>query len=95
MLSTPYDQTRKCYMILCDWVPPVQQAYADYDDLMTLTEDLVSSLVKEVTGSYVVSYHADGPDAEPTSIDFSPGWVCAIACSPTSSTCLVCFLPIF
>lgn len=52
------------------------QAFADYNDLMGLTEELVSGLVKEVTGSYVIQYHADGPDAEPTTIDFSPPWVC-------------------
>ena len=51
------------------------QAFADYNDLMGLTEELVSGLVKEVTGSYVIQYHADGPDAEPTTIDFSPPWV--------------------
>lgn len=42
---------------------------------MNLTEDLVSSLVKEVTGSYVIQYHADGPDEPPITIDFTPGWV--------------------
>jgi lysyl-tRNA synthetase, class II len=56
-------------------VPFLTQAFADYNDLMGLTEELVSGLVKEVTGSYVIQYHADGPDAEPTTIDFSPPWV--------------------
>ena len=28
------------------------QAYADYYDVMDMTEELVSGLVKEVTGSY-------------------------------------------
>ena len=51
------------------------QAYADYNDVMVLTEELVSGLVKEVTGSYTIQYHADGPDAAPTTIDFSPPWV--------------------
>lgn len=50
------------------------QAYADYNDLMDLTEELISGLVKEVTGGYTIQYHADGPDAPPTTIDFSPGW---------------------
>lgn len=62
----------------------VQQAYADYEDVMSLTEDLVSSLVKEVTGGYVITYHADGPDAEPTSIDFTPGWVCVTTFSSST-----------
>lgn len=54
----------------CSW-----QAYADYNDLMGLTEELISGLVKEVTGNYTIQYHADGPDAAPTTIDFSPPWV--------------------
>ena len=51
------------------------QAYADYNDLMTLTEEMVAGLVKEVTGGYVIQYHADGPDAPLVAIDFTPGWV--------------------
>mmetsp|Transcript_28918 Transcript_28918/g.81442 ORF Transcript_28918/g.81442 Transcript_28918/m.81442 type:complete len:621 (-) Transcript_28918:156-2018(-) len=50
------------------------QAYADYNDLMDLTEDMVSSMVKDVCGSYKISYHADGPDSPPTEIDFTPPW---------------------
>ena len=50
------------------------QAYADYNDLMDMTEELVSSLVMKVTGGYVVQYHADGPDADPVTIDFTPPW---------------------
>ncbi len=38
------------------------QAYADYNDLMDLTEDMVSSMVKKIKGSYKIQYHADGPD---------------------------------
>lgn len=36
----------------------VVQAYADYHDVMDLTEELVSGLVKEVKGSYKIQYHA-------------------------------------
>ncbi|EUC42734.1 hypothetical protein COCMIDRAFT_7748 [Bipolaris oryzae ATCC 44560] len=32
-------------------------AYADYHDLMDMTEELVSEMVKEVTGSYETVYH--------------------------------------
>jgi len=35
-------------------------AYADYDDLMKITEDLLSTLVKQITGEYVVNYHPKG-----------------------------------
>jgi len=34
------------------------QAYADYYDVMELTEELVSGLVKAVKGSYKIQYHA-------------------------------------
>jgi lysyl-tRNA synthetase class 2 len=49
-------------------------AYADYHDLMDMTETLVSGMVKEVTGSYKIVYHAEGPDGPGTEIDFSPPW---------------------
>lgn len=45
----------------------VYQAYGDYEDMMKLTEDLVSSLVKEMTGSYKLSYQGK-------EIDFSTPW---------------------
>jgi elongation factor P--beta-lysine ligase len=32
------------------------QAYSDYNDLMTLTEHLLSDMVKEITGGYKVLY---------------------------------------
>ena len=51
------------------------QAYADYEDLMDLTEKLISEMVLEVNnGSYLVSYHADGPDQPAVEIDFKPPW---------------------
>lgn len=50
-------------------------AYADYEDLMDLTEKLISEMVLEVNnGSYLVSYHADGPDQPAVEIDFKPPW---------------------
>merc|ERR1719375_2649109 len=48
------------------------QAYADYNDLMTMTEEMVSQMVLKVTGSYKVQYHANGHDQDPVEIDFSP-----------------------
>ena len=53
----------------------IQQAYADYNDLMDLTEQLISEMVAEVNnGSYEIEYHADGPDRPPVKIDFKPPW---------------------
>ncbi len=40
-------------------------AYADYEDLMKLTEEMISSIVKEVHGGYEIEY-------EGKKIDFSP-----------------------
>ncbi|RDY01691.1 Lysine--tRNA ligase, cytoplasmic, partial [Mucuna pruriens] len=48
-------------------------AYRDYNDLMDLTEQMLSGMVKELTkGSYKIKYHADGIDKEPIEIDFTP-----------------------
>jgi len=47
-------------------------AYADYNDLMTLTEELMSGMVKEITGGYKIQYHANGYDNSPIEIDFTP-----------------------
>jgi lysyl-tRNA synthetase class 2 len=47
-------------------------AYADYRDWMELTEELLSGLVKCLTGGYVVTYHPQGPEGPAVRIDFSP-----------------------
>lgn len=43
------------------------QAYADYNDMMDLTEELISTVAKEVLGSAVINYQG-------TEIDLSPRW---------------------
>ncbi|WP_022668549.1 lysine--tRNA ligase [Desulfospira joergensenii] len=43
------------------------QAYADYEDLMDLTEEMFEAIVNEVAGSKIVEYQGH-------SIDFSRGW---------------------
>ncbi|KAJ9159831.1 hypothetical protein P3X46_025295 [Hevea brasiliensis] len=47
-------------------------AFADYNDLMELTERLLSGMVKEITGGYKIKYHANGLDNDPIEIDFTP-----------------------
>jgi len=42
-------------------------AYATYEDLMTLTEELISSLVREIFGTLKISYQG-------TELDFTPPW---------------------
>uniref|UniRef100_A0A1D1ZK62 lysine--tRNA ligase n=1 Tax=Anthurium amnicola TaxID=1678845 RepID=A0A1D1ZK62_9ARAE len=47
-------------------------AFADYNDLMELTEQMLAGMVKELTGDYKIKYHANGVDKDPIEIDFSP-----------------------
>lgn len=47
-------------------------AYADYNDLMSITEDMVSGMIKSIHGSYKITYHPDGPEGEAVEIDFTP-----------------------
>lgn len=47
-------------------------AYADYNDVMLITESLVSGMVKSIHGTYKVKYHPDGPEGEEVEIDFTP-----------------------
>ena len=47
-------------------------AYADYHDLMELTEKFLSGLAKEITGGYKVTYYPHGKDHQPMVIDFTP-----------------------
>ncbi|PKA63919.1 Lysine--tRNA ligase [Apostasia shenzhenica] len=47
-------------------------AYADYNDLMVLTEKMLSGMVKELTGSYKIKFHSNGVDRDPVEIDFTP-----------------------
>jgi lysyl-tRNA synthetase class 2 len=39
-------------------------AYADYEDLMKMTEELISGMVYEFFGTYIVKYHPEGKDEE-------------------------------
>jgi lysyl-tRNA synthetase, class II len=47
-------------------------AYADYSDLMELTEQFLSGLAMEITGSHKVTYYPHGKDHPPMVIDFTP-----------------------
>jgi len=47
------------------------QAYADYNDLMDTCEELVSGLVKKVTGGYKIKY-SPKPGMPEVEIDFTP-----------------------
>lgn len=45
-------------------------AYADYNDLMQIVESLISNLVYSLFGTYEVTYHPDGPDGPPLTINY-------------------------
>lgn len=47
-------------------------AFADYNDLMELTEKMLSGMIKEITGSYKIKYHSSALDKDPIEIDFTP-----------------------
>ncbi|XP_063838602.1 lysine--tRNA ligase isoform X1 [Ostrinia nubilalis] len=47
-------------------------AYADYHDVMTITESMISGMVKSIHGTYKIKYHPDGPEGEEVEIDFTP-----------------------
>lgn len=51
-------------------------AYADYNDLMELTEVMLSGMVKALTGGYVITYHPNATDpdnlGEALTVDFTP-----------------------
>lgn len=46
------------------------QAYADYEDMIVMTEELLSTIVKELFGSYVIPYTLK--NGEKCTIDFTP-----------------------
>ena len=47
------------------------QAYADYNDLMEMCEELISGMVKKITGDYKIKY-SPKPGAPEVEIDFTP-----------------------
>uniref|UniRef100_A0A8R1DNE4 Lysine--tRNA ligase n=1 Tax=Caenorhabditis japonica TaxID=281687 RepID=A0A8R1DNE4_CAEJA len=48
-------------------------AYADYEDVIQITEDLLSSMVLSIKGTYKIDYHPNGPNTEPVyEVDFTP-----------------------
>ncbi len=48
-------------------------AYADYKDLIEITEKLISGLVYSMKGTYIVNYQPD-PEKPAKTVDFTPPW---------------------
>jgi lysyl-tRNA synthetase class 2 len=65
------DQTHNPEYTSCEFY----MAYSDYNDLLDLTEDMLSNMVKDLTGSYKIKIHPDPTHPEKElEIDFSPPW---------------------
>ncbi|CAM9193739.1 unnamed protein product [Ectocarpus sp. 6 AP-2014] len=47
------------------------QAYADYEDLMSMTEQMISGMVKKICGSFKIKYQLN-PGEDPLEVDFTP-----------------------
>nr|XP_043615633.1 lysine--tRNA ligase-like [Erigeron canadensis] len=58
----------RCPEFMCEFY----MVLADYDYLMKLTEEMLSGMVKELTGGYKVAYYASGCANNPIEIDFTP-----------------------
>ncbi|KAL3122777.1 hypothetical protein niasHT_008467 [Heterodera trifolii] len=63
------DQTHNPEFTSCEFY----MAFADYEDLMRITEDLLSKMVHSIFGTHKLTYHPNGADKEPVyELDFTP-----------------------
>jgi lysyl-tRNA synthetase class 2 len=62
------DMTHNPEFTICEFY----MAYADYNDLMEISEKLISGMVKSLFGTYKIQYHMNGLDKEAVEIDFTP-----------------------
>uniref|UniRef100_A0A8D0G1M3 Lysine--tRNA ligase n=1 Tax=Sphenodon punctatus TaxID=8508 RepID=A0A8D0G1M3_SPHPU len=62
------DQTHNPEFTTCEFY----MAYADHNDLINITEELLSGMVKHLTGSYKITYHPEGTEEKAVEVDFTP-----------------------
>ncbi|KAK2705755.1 lysine--tRNA ligase-like [Artemia franciscana] len=65
------DSTHSPEFTICEFY----KAYADYEDMMTITEDMLSGMVKSIYGTYRINYGLKGPDGPNEVIDFKPPFI--------------------
>ena len=66
-----FDMTHNPEFTTCEFY----MAYADYEDLIQITETLVSGMVKNIFGTYKIKYHPEGDEGdEEWEVDFTPPW---------------------
>ncbi|KAK2711143.1 lysine--tRNA ligase-like [Artemia franciscana] len=62
------DLTHNPEFTICEFY----MAYADYEDLMSITEDMLSGMVLSIHGTLKINYQPEGPDGPIEQIDFTP-----------------------
>jgi len=67
-------------------------AYADYNDLMHMTETLLAGMVQSLFGSYKISYQPEGADGPTWEVDFTPPFK-RLPLMATLESLLKCKLP--
>lgn len=62
------DMTHNPEFTMCEFY----MAYADYNDLMEMMENMISTMVKTICGSYIITFHPEGIDGPELTIDCTP-----------------------
>ncbi|KAI2804384.1 hypothetical protein RDWZM_007802 [Blomia tropicalis] len=60
------DMTHNPEFTTCEYY----MAYADYNDLIEMMETLISNMIYHLFGKHEITYHPDGPEGEPVTINF-------------------------